>query len=282
MTSLISVRDLSVTFHTGLRKPKVHALRDLGLEISGGEIVSVLGPNGSGKTTLLRVLAGVQRPTRGDVLVLDSHPTHRRLVQEVGFQPDEALPFPTLTGLEFLLYLGNLMGLSHAESKAPALHWLQRMSLSDDASRLVGHYSTGMQRRLALAAAMLADPKVLLLDEPTSGLDPEGSLLVMEFLQEHKERGGATLMASHHMQEVERISDRVLMLHEGRNVATGTLEELLATGDQRLVVRDLDEAGLKAVEAAVNSAGGEVVEASRERQHLFALFRKLRQQSSSD
>ncbi len=278
MSALISVRDLSVTFRTGLRKPKVHALRDLDLEVGAGEIVGVLGPNGSGKTTLLRVLAGVQRPTQGNALILDSHPTDRRLVQEVGFQPDEALPFPSLTGLEFLLYLGNLMGLSHTESKARALHWLRRMSLSNDASRLVGQYSTGMQRRLAVAAAMLADPKVLLLDEPTSGLDPEGSLLVMEFLREHKERGGATLMASHHMQEVEQISSRVVVLAAGRKVAAGTLEELLATDDLKLVLRNLDEAGLAAVEAAVGNAGGEVVEKGRDRKHLFALFRRLRQQ----
>ena len=84
-------------------------------------------------------------------------------------------------------------------------------------------------------------------------------------------------MASHHMQEVEQISDRVIMLCDGRNVAAGTLEELLATGDQRLVVRNLDAAGLKQVQQAVNSAGGEVVETSRDRQHLFALFRQLRQ-----
>lgn len=278
MPASISVRDLSVTFRTGLRKPRVHALRDLSLEVQAGEIVSILGPNGSGKTTLLRVLAGVQRPTEGDVTVLDHDPTDRRLVQKVGFQPDEALPFPTLTGHEFLLYLCSLMGLSRVESKARTLHWLQRMSLGDDGSRALGQYSTGMQRRLALAGAMLADPKVLLLDEPTSGLDPEGSLLVMELLQDHIQRGGAILMASHHMQEVEQISSRVVVLAAGRKVAAGTLEELLATGDLRLVLRNLDEAGLAAVEAAVGNAGGEVVEKGRDRQHLFALFRRLRQQ----
>ncbi|MHC4513945.1 MAG: ABC transporter ATP-binding protein [Planctomycetota bacterium] len=279
MSALISVRDLSVTFYTGLRKPRVHALRGLDLEVQAGEIVSVLGPNGSGKTTLLRVLAGVQRPSKGYASVLERHPTDRWLVRQVGFQPDEALPFPTLTGLEFLLYLGSLMGLLRTEGKARALHWLQRLSLGDAGSRLVGQYSTGMQRRLAVAAAMLAGPEVLLLDEPTSGLDPEGSLLVMELLREHRQRGGTTLMASHHLQEVEQISSRVVVLSEGRKVAAGTLAELLATGDQRLVVRDLDAAGLAAVEEAVGKAGGEVVEKGRDRQHLFALFRRLQQQA---
>jgi ABC-2 type transport system ATP-binding protein len=278
MPAPITVRNLSVTFRTGLRRPRVQALTDLSLDVDAGEIVSVLGPNGSGKTTLLRVLAGVQRPTTGEVSVLGHRPTDRHLVREVGFQPDEALPFPTLTGQEFLLYLGSLMGLASTDSKARARQWLERMSLADAGGRALGQYSTGMQRRLALAGAMLADPKVLLLDEPTSGLDPEGSLLVMELLRDHAQRGGATLMASHHLQEVEQISSRVVVLADGRQVAAGTLEELLATDDLRLVVRNLDEEGLSAVEAAVGDAGGEIVAKSRDRQHLFALFRRLRQQ----
>lgn len=278
MPAPILVRDLSVSFRTGLRKPRVQALVDLSLGVEAGEIVSVLGPNGSGKTTLLRVLAGVLRPTRGEVAVLGRHPNDRSRVLDVGFQPDDALPFPTLTGEEFLLYIGSLMGLGRAEGKARTLHWLRRMELWGDRSRALGQYSTGMQRRLALAGALLADPKVLLLDEPTSGLDPEGSLLVMELLNEQARRGGAVLMASHDLQEVEQISSRVVVLAAGRQVAAGTLDQLLATGDLRLVVRNLDDAGVAAVEAAVGSAGGEVVAKGRERQHLFALFRRLRQQ----
>jgi len=279
MPAAISVRDLSVTFRTGMRKPAVHALVGLSMEVQDGEIVSVLGPNGSGKTTLLRVLAGVRRASNGEASVLGRHPADRRLVRAVGFQPDEALPFPTLTGQEFLLYVGSLMGLSRAESKSRAVHWLSRMSLADDRSRALGQYSTGMQRRLAVAAAMLATPKVLLLDEPTSGLDPEGSLLVMELLREHVDARGAVLMASHHLQEVEQISSRVVVLADGQQVAACTLEDLLTTGDVRLVVRNLDGAGLAAVEAAVAGAGGEVVEKGRDRQHLFALFRRLRRQA---
>lgn len=272
----IVVEKLGVAFSTAFRQPPLWALRAVDLRVESGEIVGVLGPNGSGKTTLLNVLGGLLRPTEGSARVLDRSPQDRSLIQRVGVQLEGPLPFPTLSGPEFLQYMGDLMHLAKVRTKAASSVWLERFQLDHAARRPIRQYSTGMRRRLALAAALLADPDVLLLDEPTAGLDPEGSMIACEAIRQRASAGGAVILASHHLQEVEQICDRVYLLEGGQVARVGTLDELLGTGDQKLVVRGLDSAGMGTLEAAVEAAGGEVVEQGAHREHLFALFRKLR------
>ena len=277
MAKALSVEDVSVAFATGFRKPQFRALDRLSLAVDAGEIVGVLGPNGSGKTTLLRVLSGVLRPAAGRALVLGCDPADRSLVTRVGYQPEGAMPFPTLSGLEFMLYMSDMMRLPKSVTRDTAPRWLARLGLGDVGAKPIRHYSTGMRRRLALAVALLADPEVLLLDEPTSGLDPDGSLLVMDILRERAAAGTAVLLASHHLQEVEQICGRIYLLGSGRVIRAGTLDDLLGTGELNLVVRNLDDAGLDAVAAAVRESGGEIVRRGKEREHLFALFRRLQE-----
>ena len=189
MSAAISVRQLSVTFPGSFRKPAVVALQPFDLEVEPGAIVGILGPNGSGKTTLLRVLAGLQRPSAGEARVLGEVPGARALRQRLAYQPEGPLPLGALTGREFLQWYGCELGLPNrvADDRAEAL--LTRFELGTARSRLVRTYSTGMQKRLALAAALLGDPEVLLLDEPTSGLDPLGSGIVLDILRERAQRG---------------------------------------------------------------------------------------------
>lgn len=276
MTAAISVRQLAVTFRGGFRRPPVVALEPLDLEVAAGQILGVLGPNGSGKTTLLRVLAGLQRPTAGHVEVLAQPPTAASLHRRVAWQPEGPPPLPLLTGREFLQWYGCELGLANAESDERADRWLQRFELTGAAARQVRTYSTGMQRRLLLAASLLGDPDVLLLDEPTSGLDPAGSEIVMAVLQECAARGAAILMASHHLMEVEQLCSAVLMLVDGRCTLRGRLDDLLSTGERALVVRDLPPENDAAIAEAVRAHGGEFVRSEPQRLHLYALFRRLR------
>lgn len=275
MMPAIAVESLQVTYAARFRTPAVAALADLHLEVAAGEIVGVLGPNGSGKTTLLRVLSGNQRPDAGSVRILGRSPTDRALVRRVGYQPEGALPFPGLSAREFLSYLGDLMGLPRKLAAAQSDRWLERLELRSTGRRHISTYSTGMLRRLALAAALLGQPEVLLLDEPTSALDPAGSLTVVEILQGLAADGCAILMASHQLDEVEQLCRRVYLLDQGRCRAQGTLDELLGTDERTLVVRGLDDDALAEVGRTVAAAGGEVVRSGRQRQHLFALFRRL-------
>ena len=271
----ISIRQLSVTFPGRFRRPAVAALQPLDLELEKGAILGVLGPNGSGKTTLLRVLAGLQSPTTGEANVLSLSPDHPSLVRRVAWQPAGPPPLAALNGRQVLQWFGGQLGLANAEADARADAWLERFELQDSRKRAVRTYSTGMQRRLLLAASLMGDPEVLLLDEPTSGLDPVGSELVMDALRERAQRGAAIVMASHHLQEVELLCSHVLVLHDGKAALRGTLDELLGSGDRSLVVRGLDDAGVAIAKAAIERAGGQLVRCESDRLHLYALYRRL-------
>ncbi|MEM7200819.1 MAG: ABC transporter ATP-binding protein [Planctomycetota bacterium] len=272
----IVAEGIEVTFR-GPGRTALQALRAVDLRVNPGEVVGILGPNGSGKTTLLRVLAGTLRPRRGRVEILGRAATDRALARAVGYQPEEPLPFPHLSARELLHFVGSLAELPRKLARARAAAVLERLGLADVAERRHGHYSKGMARRLALAAAMLTDPSVLLLDEPTAGLDPLGSAAVQDAITEMAARGAAVLLSSHNLQEVEQTCARAVVLHGGRVRAAGTLDELLGTGAQALVVDGLDRPGLARVTQAIDTAGGTLLRVERERAHLFALFRELEQ-----
>jgi len=242
-------------------------------EVPPGCIVGVLGPNGSGKTTLLRTLAGLQRPTSGSAEVLGCAPGVPGLIERVGFQPEEALPWPNLTGREHLRHMGALVGLGQQSLDERVDPWLERLGLASAADRRVRTYSTGMAKRLGLATALISEPEVLLLDEPTAGLDPVGSLVVMELLQQRAAAGVSVVLASHHLQEVEAICDRVLALVGGIVRADGTLDELLATDDTMLEVRGLTPESRPRAELALQALGAQVLASRPARRHLYALFR---------
>jgi ABC-2 type transport system ATP-binding protein len=277
MATAISVRQLAVTFPARGRQPAVAALRPIDFEVAQGRIVGVLGPNGSGKSTLLRVLAGRQRPSSGDVRLLDLPPDAPALRRRVAWQPEGPLPLDVLSAREFLQWVGAEVGLANADADARAERWLTRLDLLHAGRRWIRTFSTGMHKRLALAAALLADPEVLLLDEPTAGLDPFGSETVMAILRERAAAGATVLMASHHLLEVEEVCDEVLVLQDGEIQARGRLDDLLGGDAHAIVVRGLDAGGLDAVAAAARARGGDVLRVERPRDHLFALFRRLRQ-----
>jgi ABC-type multidrug transport system ATPase subunit len=275
MPVAIELQQLAVRFRGWFRRPDVEALVALDLAVETGSILGVLGPNGSGKTTLLRVLAGLQRPTAGAANVLGLPPTDPALRQRLAFQPEGPLPLGVLTAREFLQWYGCQLSLPDAVADRRAADWLARFDLQAAAGRPVRTFSTGMQKRLALAAALLGEPEVLLLDEPTAGLDPLGSAVVIEVLREQAGRGTAVVMASHHLQEVEQICGAVMVLQDGRCRARGTLDEVLGTGEIALVLRGVGTAQLPAIVDAVRGVGGELVRCERAREHLNVLFRRL-------
>ena len=274
MAPAISARRLAVTFARRGRQEAVLALQPFDLELERGRILGVLGPNGAGKPPVLGVLAGLRPPTAGAVSVLDLPPTHAALQRRVAFQPEGPLPLDVLTAREYLAYTGAALGLPNADSDARAATWLERLDLLHTGRRWIRTFSTGMQRRLALAAALLGDPEVLLLDEPTAGLDPFGSAAVMAILRERAAAGTAVLMASHQLHEVEEICDELILLQIDAVRARGALADLLGTDDRSLQVRGLDDAGMARLADAARQLGGEVLSVERPRQHLFALFRR--------
>lgn len=264
-----------MTYRRGIRGRPVDAILDLDLHADPGEVIGVLGPNGSGKTTLLEVLCGALAPSAGSAAILGQPAGCRSLAQRVGYQPEGPLPFPLLSAGEFLEYLGILLELPRARAKARATTLLDRLALAHAGKRPLGTFSAGMARRLAIAGALLSQPRVVLLDEPTAGIDPEGSLTILELIAEAVGDGGTVIMASHRLDEVEQACDRVYLLDRGRCQSEGKLDELLETEDRELIVRGLDADAVEHLEAQVRAAGGEVVRAGHARRNLFALFRSF-------
>jgi ABC-2 type transport system ATP-binding protein len=200
---------------------------DLSFHVRAGEIVGFLGPNGAGKTTTLAMLLGLLLPTVGrvEVLGLPMPAERQRILGRVNFtSPFVALP-GNLTVNENLTVFARLYGVREARERIAEL--LDRFGLAALRDRKAGRLSSGEATRLGLVKALLNDPEVLFLDEPTASLDPDGAERVRERLREIRERGTTIFYTSHNMQEVERLSDRILFLHKGRLIAEGAPGEVL-------------------------------------------------------
>ena len=217
MTSAIQVHDLRKTFG------RTVALDGLDLEVSAGEIHGFLGPNGAGKSTTIRILLGLLRSDGGTATLLGGDPwrevetLHRRLA----YVPGDVALWPNLTGGEVIDLLGKLRGGLDEKRRADML---ERFDL--DPTKKGRSYSKGNRQKVALVAALSSDVELLILDEPTSGLDPLMEAVFKEAARERRRQGTTILLSSHILSEVESLCDRVSIIREGRNVESGTLEQL--------------------------------------------------------
>lgn len=203
----------------------VHALQDLDLTVEPGQVYGFLGPNGSGKTTTMRILVGLIRATSGRAWISGRALPDPDGLARIGTMIEEPAFHPWLTGWENLRVLalaGPPLTASHAIPRV-----LDRVGLLDVAERKAKGYSQGMRQRLGLAAALLRDPEVLLLDEPANGLDPAGIRQFRSLFRELADAGKTVFLSSHQLTEVERICDRVAVVHRGRVVEEGSVATLL-------------------------------------------------------
>jgi ABC-2 type transport system ATP-binding protein len=212
-----------------------------------GRVTGFLGPNGAGKSTTMRIMVGLTRPTSGSALIggrpFADLPNPGR---DVGVLLDATAQHAGRTGRECLTLAARTMGLPAGRVTA----MLRQVGLTDgEADRRVRHYSLGMRQRLGIAVALIGDPAVLILDEPANGLDPAGIRWMRDLLRGYADAGGTVLLSSHLLHEIEVVADDLVVIGNGRIVARGTKEELLAaTGT---LVRAADLAGLaRALEAA--------------------------------
>lgn len=206
------------------------AVSQLDLHIPGGEVFAFLGPNGAGKTTTIRMLVGLLRPTEGRVEVcgFDTSSPDRLAAQCLGYVPDQPFLYDKLTGREFLEFVGQLRGLSRKELGFRIAREADRFEMHDFLDELTETYSHGMRQRVVFAAAVLHDPKVIVLDEPTVALDPKSTKLVKDLLRERAAGGTAVFMSTHTLSIAEEIADRIGIIHHGRMIFVGTVEELRA------------------------------------------------------
>ena len=188
--------------------------------LPAGQATGLLGVNGAGKTTTMRMLVGLVRPTSGEVRVLgESAPFTPGTARRIGAALDSPQFYPWMNGRSFLRSLLNTAGVRDTGQVQTAL---ERVELTEkNANKRIRSYSQGMRKRLALAAALLRTPDLLVLDEPTNGLDPQGIRLVRRLVREECDRGAAVLISSHQLDEIERICDQVVLLADGRVCASG-------------------------------------------------------------
>lgn len=219
---------------SGLRKRygRQTAVEDVSLEVGRGEVVGLLGPNGAGKTSVIKMVLGLVRPDGGEVMLLGQSAADPAARARVGYLPELFRYQPWLTPVEVLALHVRLSGLDvggRGQRESLAV-----VGLADRADDRLGGFSKGMQQRLGLAVALVAQPELVVLDEPTSALDPLGRVDVRDIVLSLRARGVAVLLNSHLIGEVERVCDRVVILDRGRVAASGTLAELLGQRELRL------------------------------------------------
>lgn len=218
------------TFALGKRFGDKSAVEDLSLRVEAGEVMGFLGPNGSGKTTTIRLLMGLLKPSAGRATILgrDCHTDAVSLKRDVGYLPDEPFLYPYLSGLELLQFVAGLHGFSRSEARRRAAAVAERFGLGKDAAAYTVTYSHGTRKRLALAAALIHEPKVLILDEPTNGLDPRGARDMRTTMADLAASGRTIFLSTHLLEAAERVCHRVAIIKEGRLQAVGSPGELRA------------------------------------------------------
>lgn len=224
-TPLLSVDRVSKRFATVL------AVDELSFEARRGEVFALLGPNGAGKSTTVRMLAGITQPDSGTITfrLPGAEPARSPDRSRLGYLPEERGLYPEQRVLPTLVYLAALRGLSPAEARRRAEAWLERFGLAGRANDRLGTLSKGNQQKVQFIAAVLHEPALAVLDEPFSGFDPVNQDLVSAVIRELRSAGMTVVLSAHHMDLVETLADRVLLMHRGRAVLHGTLREVRAS-----------------------------------------------------
>jgi len=208
----------------------VTAVAGIDLTVQAGSIFGIVGPNGAGKTTTLSMVTGLLRPDAGRILVHGADVWSDPVVakRNMGVLPDRLRLFDRLTGAQLLHYSGVLRNLDRATVRSRSIDLAVAFGLEDALDRLVTDYSAGMMKKIALAAAMIHSPRVLILDEPFEAVDPVSAANVIEILQKYAEAGGTVVMSSHSMDLIQRICDSVAIIVRGVVLASGTMDEVRA------------------------------------------------------
>jgi ABC-2 type transport system ATP-binding protein len=208
------------------------AVDGIDLEVRQGSFYGIVGPNGAGKTTTLSMVTGLLRPDSGTISIngLDVWANPAEAKKIIGVLPDRLRLFDRLTGRQMLYYAGTLRGLDNKSVRERSDDLAVAFGLEDALGRLVTDYSAGMTKKIALAAAMIHSPRILVLDEPFESVDPVSAANVIEILQKYVETGGTVVLSSHSMDMIQRVCDGVAIIVQGQVLAQGTVDEVRRTG----------------------------------------------------
>lgn len=217
------------------------AIREVTFAVHPGEIFGFLGPNGAGKTTTIKIIVGLLHPTSGTVRVAGYDVLKQPLQAKAasGYVPDTPNLYPKLTGRELLRFVGDLYEIDPGKITERIEELLRLFDLTEAGDDTIDSYSHGMQQKIALAGALMHDPKVLILDEPTVGLDPKSARLIKDILRQLANRGAAIFLSTHILEIAERMCDRIGIINKGELIAIGTMDELRAMGKGETSLEDI-------------------------------------------
>jgi len=214
----------------GVRKKygSFEAVKGIDLAVRRGEIFGFLGPNGAGKTTTIRMVAGILRPSDGDIVVggndLDREPEQAK--SRIGYIPDRPYLYDKLSGGEFLRFVAGLWGREGGDVEARADRLLELFHLSPWKDELIESYSHGMRQKILISSALIHQPELIVVDEPMVGLDPRSARLLKDLFREFVANGGTVFLSTHTLEVAEALCDRIAIINQGEIIASGTMDEL--------------------------------------------------------
>lgn len=278
MSAVLEFKGVSHTFRS--KSKEVQALRDVSFSLTEGEVFGFVGPNGAGKSTTIKVMLDIINDYQGEVCIYGVDAKRAEARQPLAFVPEAPALYEQFTPLEILRMGLSMYGIKREDADAWCMQWLERFSVAQNAKRRIRELSKGNVQRVALAHAMVVQPKLLVLDEPLSGLDPVGRKDVVDILTEYKQQGGAIFLTSHVLHDVERIADRFGFINKGELLTVRSPRELAAERIDQMLVRfnaqqrllegckqlremefecELSQADLPAFIAQLNNVGGHLL-----------------------
>ena len=210
------------------KKEEFYADNNISFELNEGEILGILGPNGAGKTTLLRMLAGIMTPTTGKISYDNmSFPKDAKEIKKnIAFLSGNTKLYKDISPYEFLKLCGDYYGIEKKELEKRISNVIKTFALEDFKDKRIEYLSTGQIQRTSIARCAIHEPKIYIFDEATSGLDIIASKVILDYIKEEKKKNKSIIYSTHYMEEAENICDRVILIHKGRIIKSGTPEEI--------------------------------------------------------
>ena len=204
------------------------AVATVSFSVQGGEVLGLLGPNGSGKSTLMKTIVGIIKPDTGSIQVLGTDVASDPVAIKgmIGYVPESPRLYEFLSGAEYLDFVADIHGLAKGDRQERIIEFLKALDLEGRENELIHGYSQGMKQKLAIIAALLHHPRVLILDEPLNALDPRSARIVKELLHKFKDNGIPTIFSTHVLEIADAMCDRIIIMEGGRIIAEGTTQEL--------------------------------------------------------
>ncbi|MGD0422853.1 MAG: ABC transporter ATP-binding protein [Candidatus Bathyarchaeia archaeon] len=205
-----------------------HAITNVTFSVRGGEVLGLLGPNGSGKSTLMKTIVGIIKPDTGSIQVLGTDVTSDPVAIKaiIGYVPESPRLYEFLSGVEYLDFVADIHMVAKEERQERIVEFFKALDLEGRENELIHGYSQGMKQKLAIAAALLHHPRVLILDEPLNGLDPRSARIVKDVLHKFRDNGVPTIFSTHVLEIADAICDRIIIMDSGQIIAQGTTQEL--------------------------------------------------------